>query len=71
MTLRLDPATLQALRLRRQADLRRAAVRQSCAELTMFAALGEIDGALFLAEDAIESHVSAHELDERGMQWAS
>jgi hypothetical protein len=71
MTFRLDPATLQTIRLRHHAALRRETVRELCAELAMFAALGEIDGALILAEDALESHVSAHELDEGGMQWAS
>jgi hypothetical protein len=64
MTLRLDPSTLQTLRLRHQAALRRKAVRELCAELVMFAALGEINAAMFLAEDALDSHVSAHELDE-------
>jgi hypothetical protein len=71
MTFRLDPATLQTLRLRAKAERQRKAVRVLCAELAIFAALDEIDGALTLAEDAIESHVSAHELDEGGMRWAS
>jgi hypothetical protein len=64
MTLRLDATTLQTLRLRHQAELRRKAVRELCAELAIFAALDEIDSALILADDALESHVSAHELDE-------
>jgi hypothetical protein len=71
MTFRLDPATLLVIRLRKKAELQREAVRVLCAELAIFAALDEIDGALILAEDALESHVSAHELDEGGMRWAS
>ena len=66
MRILLTPAARQQLRLREKAIRQRANVRKLCAELAIFAALGEVHNALDVAEDAAESQVAARELDEGG-----